>query len=123
MAVRTGVYERIKTFGNQGHVVTWSGLTQASLDTGDPCEMIGSSDRSVHVRGTFGAGGNLVIEGSNDGVNYTPLADPQGTALNFTAEKIESVLELVRYIRPRVTAGDGTTSLVVVMLLRNPRRG
>jgi len=80
--------------------------------------MPGSADRSVQVTGTFGAGGNLRIEGSNDGTNYSALTDPQGNALDFTATKIEGVLELTRYIRPRATAGDGTTSLTVTMILR-----
>jgi hypothetical protein len=46
------------------------------------------------------------------------VTDPQGNALSFTTAKIECISELVRYIRPRVTGGDGTTSLTVTALLK-----
>lgn len=83
------------------------------------------ADRSVQVTGTFGAGGNLRVEGSNDGgTTWAALADPQGVALDITSAKIESILEVVEKVRCRVTAGDGTTSLAVYLILRrsvNPR--
>jgi hypothetical protein len=59
----------------------------------------------------------MMIEGSNDGTNYHTLNDPQGNALDIAALKIEQILEVTRYIRPRVTAGDGTTSLSVTMIV------
>ena len=96
-------------------VTTWAGL--ANGDDGAPVELSFLSDRSVQVVGTFGVGGAVVIEGSNDGVNYATLTDPQGNALSVSAAKIESVMEVVRFIRPRVPAGDGTTSLSVVLLM------
>lgn len=91
----------------------WSGLTNATTDDGAPVEMPDYADRSIQVQGTIGAAGNLRIEGSNDGTNYVVLTDPQGTALNIVAAGvIEQIQEITRYIRPRITAGDGTTSLV-----------
>lgn len=95
---------------------TWSGLLNG--DDGSPVRCVSFSDRSVQVDGTAGEGGTLVIEGSNDGVTYYTLDDPQGNALSFTAPKIESVLELVQFIRPRVTAGDETTEFKVTLLGR-----
>lgn len=93
---------------------TWSGLTQTTSDDGAPIELPDYADRSIQVQGTIGAAGNLRIEGSNDGTNYVVLTDPQGTALNITASGvIEQVQEITRYLRPRVTAGDGTTNLNV----------
>lgn len=77
------------------------------------------ADRSVQVYGTFGAAGNLRVEGSNDGgTTWATLADPQGNALDITAAKIEQLLELTAQIRFRVTAGDGTTSLTVAFFGR-----
>jgi hypothetical protein len=99
------------------HVAVWTPLTTTD-DVGRAVKMAGSADRSVQVDGTFGAGGTLRIEGSNDGVSFYVLTDPQGNALDFIAAGIEAVSEPVRFIRPRVTAGDGTTSLSVTMLLR-----
>lgn len=93
----------------------------ASMANGDDGESIGFSqyaDKSVQVSGTFGAGGTVTIEGSLDGVNWNVLTDPQGNDLNITQPKIEMVIENTLYVRPRVTAGDGTTSLTVVMLMK-----
>ena len=78
-------------------------------------------DRSVHVFGTFGAAGNLRIEGSYDGTNYAALADAQGNVLDITTAKIEEITVPTPYLRARVTAGDGTTSLTVYFGLgQNP---
>lgn len=87
-------------------------------DDGTPVEMAQYADRSVQITGTFGAAGTVVMEGSLDGNNYATLTDPQGNALSFTTAKIECISELVRYILPRVTGGDGTTSLTVTALLK-----
>ena len=107
-----------KKYRDDIHVVQWASM--ANGDTGAPLEMAGSADRSVQVRGTFGAGGNCSIRGSNDGTNYSVLTDPQGNALDVTAEKIEEVVELTKRIRPEITAGDGTTSITVTILVRRP---
>jgi hypothetical protein len=81
--------------------------------------MPAANDRSVQVTGTFGSGGTLLIEGSNDGgVTWGTLNDPQGSALSFTSSKIEAIQELTAMIRPRVSAGDGTTALAVYVLVR-----
>ena len=97
-------------------VATWPSMLNG--DDGQPIELANFADRSVQVHGTFGVGGMVVIEGSLDGENYATLTDPQGNALAFSSAKIEAISELARWIRPRVTNGDGTTSLTVTMLLK-----
>lgn len=99
----------------QGTVVKWTGL--ANGDSGAPVENPMFSDRSVQFGGTFGAGGTVVIEGSNDGVTYFGLKDPSSTAISATSAKLNQILEVTRYIRPRVSAGDGTTAITVNLLL------
>lgn len=101
------------TNGGFGLAVRWTPL--ANGDDGQWLDLHDFPDVSVQVFGTFGVGGNLRIEGSNELVptNAATLNDPQANALDFTAAKIEQVLENVRWIRPRVTAGDGTTALSV----------
>ena len=86
-------------------------------ETGDAVLMPNYTERSVQVSGDFGAGGNVRIEGSLDGT-YVPINDPQGNALDITAAKIETILEAVDYIRPTITAGDGTTALTVTILFK-----
>lgn len=118
MAVKAKGIVALQTVGDDVHIVTWEALTQTGLDSGDPLEMPGSADRSVQVIGTFGVGGSVRVEGSNNGVDYAVLTDPQGNALDITAAKVEAITELTRYVRPRVTAGDGTTDLDIMLLVR-----
>lgn len=106
------------TFGNNTHVLSWTPL--ANGDSGTPYGQAGFADRSIQVSGTFGVGGTVIIEGSNDGTNYIVLTDPQGNAISKTAAAIESVSEITKFIRPRVSAGDGTTAITVSMLVRRP---
>ena len=120
MAIRAKTITPIKTFGDNAWVVRWEGLQQATSDTGDPFEGVGAADRSAQVFGTFGAGGTLRLEGSNDNQNWSVLTDPQGNALDFTTAKIEAVTEVTRYVRPSITGGDGTTDLTLVLLARRP---
>lgn len=107
--------QRLEFANDRAHLITWANM--ANGEVGVPFKMPRSADRSVQVDGTFGSGGNLRIEGSNN-ETYYPLTDPQGNALNITSGKIEAVTEIVVSLRPSVTAGDGTTSLTVTMLVR-----
>lgn len=98
------------------YIFQWSAVPNA--DTGTPLPFSKYADRSVQVSGTFGAGGTVVLQGSNNGTTYATLTDPQGNALSFTAAGLEQITEIVRFIRPSVTAGDGTTSLTVTIAAR-----
>ena len=97
-------------------IATWASMPNG--ETGEAIELANFADRSVQIAGTFGVGGMVRIEGSIDGVNYAPLTDPQGNDLNIGTPKIEAITELVRFVRPRVVAGDGTTLVNVVMLMK-----
>lgn len=97
---------------------TWA---LAEGDDGVPAAYPEYSDRSVQVAGTFG-GATVVIEGSNDGVNWSTLRDPQGSSLSLTSAGLKGVVEMSAAIRPRVTGGDGTTALTVSMFFRRTGR-
>lgn len=106
-------------------LVNWSGLTNATSDVGTAVQVPALADRSVQVLGTLGTGGSVRIEGSNkaapdesSATDWAVLTDPQGNDLNLSTLKIEAITEPVLWIRPRVTAGDGTTSLSVTILFR-----
>lgn len=101
-------------------LVTWG--TLANGDTGAPVDLPAHPDRTVHILGTFGVGGSVTLEGSNAGVTYTALTDASSTAITKTAAAIETVLEVPKYTRPNVTAGDGTTALLVTMYCRRSVR-
>ena len=109
-------------YADIGVVAQWTPLTFTGLDQGQAYEGFGNADRSIQIEGTFGVGGSCTIEGSNDGTNFEPLTDPFNNALTLTAKGIKGVEPIVRYIRPRITAGDGTTSLTVTLLGRRNYR-
>jgi len=90
---------------------TWQGL--ANGDTGRPVRVSHMADKTVTVEGTFGAGGSISIEGSMDAITWAVLTDPQGNEITLTTEGVEAITENTRFVRPNVTAGDGTTDLTV----------
>jgi hypothetical protein len=118
--------EALKSHKDRDCVVyTWANM--ANGDYGTAIEAPGSADKTVQVRGTYGAGGDLRVEGSNLPApvasatsDWDVLTDPQGNDLAIVSgdKQTEGVLENPRWVRPRVHAGDGTTSLTVRMLVR-----
>lgn len=123
MAIRTPSIE-YNVDGNQNVIrVVWTGLLNG--DTGAPAEVPEYADRTVHITGTFGTGGSISMEGSNDKTTETPayvvLTDPQGNNVTKTAAALEVFEEVPLLLRPNVTAGDGTTSLTVKVVARRPR--
>ncbi len=100
-------------------LITWTAL--ANGDDGAPYEGADFVDRTVQFDGTFGAGGSVTLQGSNDGASWFPLTDPQGNAITKTGAGLEVIEEGPRYVRPIVTAGDGTTSLNCRIWARRPR--
>lgn len=105
-----------------GVLVTWPTLTQTGTDVGAAWEHADYGDRTVQFDGTIGAGGSITLQGSNDGTNWIALTDPQGNAITKTAlPALEVVAENTRFVRPAVTAGDGTTSINCRMFARRNR--
>lgn len=97
-------------------------MANSDVGLSTPASVSLYADRSVQVEGTFGAGGTVLIEGSNDGTNWRTLTDPLGNALSITTAGIKQVTEAVAQMRPRVSAGDGTTSLTVTIFMRRSLR-
>lgn len=112
-------------------IVTWTPMIIIDTDPGAPevleydiglpVEFCRFCDRSVTIVGTWGAGGSITLKGSNDGINYYALTDPQGNAITKSADSLEQITELTQYIKPEITAGDITTSLTVKLLARLPQ--
>lgn len=104
-------------------VVTWTPLTTTN-QTGSALQLPRNADKTVTITGTWGVGGSVTLQGSNDGTTWLSLTDPQGNAITKTADGIEAITENPLYIRPNCTAGDGTTSIKVIVAARlaNPLR-
>jgi len=91
--------------------VVWTPL--AAADDGAAVEMPVQSDRSVHVRGTFG-GTTVTIQGSNEATptSWVTLTSPSGAPLSFSSEGLRQVTEITRWIRPLATGGSGVAVTV-----------
>ncbi len=99
------------------HIYTWTPLTTTNAD-GDGAAYAGSGDRTVAVAGTFGVGGTVIVEGTLDNTNWFQLKDPSGTVISFSAAGLRAILENAVAVRPRVTAGDGTTAITATLVVR-----
>lgn len=95
---------------------TWAAL--ANGDNGIAFSNVLLADKTVQVTGTFGTGGAVALQGSNDGTNWVSLKDPQGNDLSFTAAGLEGVQGNPRFVRPNVSAGDETTDLTVTLCVK-----
>lgn len=92
------------TYPGQNVRVAWDTLTEA--DEGVGVAIADYSDKTVQVVGSFGTGGSVAIEGSNDGgTTWSALHDPQGTVIAITAAGMELIAENPLLIRPNITAG------------------
>lgn len=95
---------------------TWDALT-TNGDVGQVLDAVGWADKTVHVSGNYGTGGEPLIEGSNDGTNFATLDDPVGDPLTFTTgTNVKVVLENPLNIRPRLSAGTGTIAIAVIIV-------
>ena len=123
MSVIVPIYTAIPEPGDpKAWTVSWGPMVNG--DTGAPISsMFAYADRSVQVEGTFGSGGTVAFEGSNDQVNYRTLTSPQGTNLTIIMASLVAIVEMATAYRPHVTGGDGTTSLTVTMFLRRTTPG
>lgn len=112
MAIRQGS----QINAEDGRVIySWAGLLNA--DSGTPAGVQGKAvEYTLMVSGTFGAGGSVALQGSNDGATFFALEDVTGTTIAITNNKIWRVSHMPRQIKPVVTAGDGTTALALVIV-------
>lgn len=100
------------------HLTRYIWETMLDGDTGLAVEMGASADKTMQITGTFGAGGSVNIEGSNDGTNWEILEDADGGALTFTSADLQLIRDNPQFIRANCTAGDGTTDLDVTIVAK-----
>lgn len=96
--------------------VTWTGLLNG--DDGTPVVLPGMDLVSFQVTGTSGTGGSIQIEASNEATpaNWAVV----GAAVTAAGMNYPADYAVARNFRPRVSAGDGTTSFGVNACFRLP---
>lgn len=98
---------------------TWTGLTTTNT-LGGAENLDRFPMHSIQIGGTFG-GATATVEGSDDGITYFTLTgeNPAGGAdalVSATSANRFDVQNVVpHFIRPKVTGGDGTTSINVII--------
>lgn len=112
MAVITPTVARVRP-GADSWLITWAAIGDS--DTCTAVQMPTGSEKSVQIGGTFGAA-TITISGSNDGVNYIVLTDPQGNNIAKAAAAIEAISEHTRYIKPSTAGGTGSSLNVYVFV-------
>jgi hypothetical protein len=121
MATRS--FTRVRTHLDASGVILgrWTGLQ--NTDLGEPFACPHYGDKCVQVRGTWGSGGTLQVQGCNEATptNWAVLSDVLGNALTFTADGIKQVMQNTMWIRVAVTGGDGSTNLEVTLLAATSR--
>ena len=124
MATVNKTNKRLGVEGSATSRQVWTPLTTTDAD-GEPLQSPGYADKTVQVTGTPGAGLQLEIEGSNDfdaknpgSATWHTLTDFQGNALTLSGLGIHTIAENPLAIRPRVVAGDGSTSLTVTVIAK-----
>jgi hypothetical protein len=113
---------RVGALGGLRDAVTvqWTGLLQG--DDGAWVELQDHADRALHVRGTFG-GATVTFQGSNEptapaGAGVVLTSAPTGASISLTAAGARQIVEAMRWVRPVLSGGDGTTSLTVDVIAR-----
>lgn len=99
--------------------MVWKVTGLLNGDTSSELDLPQFTDKTIHVSGTFGVGGNARLRGMNTtGGNPQPLhpADaPAGALSTITAELLKTLVEDPLYLVADVSAGDGTTTLTCVV--------
>lgn len=106
--------------GQTSRLFAWNSLGNG--DTGQPLTYPDyGGDMTVAFTGAWGSGGSVSLEGSNDGTNWSVLTNPQGAAITKTSPGVTLVAAGPQFVRPHVTAGDGTTEILCTALVRKIR--
>lgn len=103
------------------HQIEWLGLT-TSDDTVKAASLPHLSDKTVQVLSNATGFNSVTVTfvGSNDETatgTFTALADPQGNALTFTANKLEQLLENPRWIKPIASGATGGGQSFTIRLI------
>ncbi len=73
--------------------------------------------KSIQVEGNF-SGIGILIEGSNTGVGWSVLHNPNGNPLLFYDSGIQGIGEFTRLIRPSTVGGEAESKITITLLVK-----
>lgn len=108
------------TYADDGTVlITWEAM--ATGDDGDPVNIGGMTDLTVHSDGDYD-GETFAMQGSNNNTAWFPLTAPGGAAITLADDGDGFlIVEEPKYIRP--LADGGGTTVDVDIWVQAKRRG
>lgn len=118
------IVDPIVSWNNDFTVIKYFYEALANGDSGTPFKAPENADKSVQVVGTFGTGGTIGIEGSNldapsADANFFALTGDSNNPLDDEQAAFgDVIIENTEWVRPHVTAGDGSTDLDVYFVVR-----
>jgi len=119
MATVTGPQERV---ADGVYSTSWTPFV-ASGDVSTPLRAANYPYKHITYRGTIAGAPTVVIEVSDDGVNYVTGEDDGGSPLSFsTVVAVATAFLPNQYVRARCTAGAGGAAIEVVVVSSSPSR-
>jgi hypothetical protein len=105
MATITATTDR--NTSNGAIIVTWAAMGNA--DTGTSFAVPSAANLTFQQSGTFG-GATIVLQGSNDGTNWSTLTQTGGAnvAFSYTTAGVHCPVEMPVYVRPVTSGGTGS---------------
>lgn len=94
-------------------IVNWA---LGNADDGAPFTIPFPSSITFQASGTFGAA-TVVLEGSNDGTNWTTLNAVAGSTCSLTALGLRKAVEEPVFVRARSSGGTGS-AIVATLAIR-----
>ena len=108
---------------NKVHRFVWTGLLNG--DDGESASVPLAADMTFQViQVAVGSGDTIILEGSCEETagTYFQMRDMGDNVISFTGSDGEGVAPIAAFIRPRVTAGDGTTNFTAILFARSTMR-
>lgn len=112
-----------KTNKTKTKLISWPAL--ANGDVGAAANLSIYPNKTLHVYGTFGAGGSVTLRGSNKAApdptvaaDWFTMSDWVG-AVTRTAAGGSLMRDQPLWLSPIVTAGDGTTALTLDLVAQD----
>ena len=102
------------------HRFVWTGLLNG--DDGSPASVPLAADMTFQViQVAAGAGDTIILEASCEVTpgTYFQMRDGGDNVISFTGSDGELVAPMAAHIRPRITAGDGTTNFTAILFARS----